>query len=320
MTDATLRSDFHFLQDVWNAVDNSKRLKDATDTTVTTATDTDRQQTSQRGRRNPSGRHTNNNAMSPNIPHALLRIGQSINDDNPNPTNKDTNRQNKNQNQRPRKRPRRPSLVEVAALQGIQVLTMPSMMERAKTNRSHVAAVEGDRTLKTLNEPKYTIRWTVEWKLYDLDTTSKRPFVLSRHMTHNVDPNVDLYTIVPLSQLQSTTTTVNERRDNSNQTIPSLSCEDLTLLLAKLPTPANQPLFVKLSTHESQEQQPQPHDLLSSCTLATALTDMTVLEYPTIHVVPSTCLAYFPLAIQELMTRQQPQPEITTNDGIEETK
>lgn len=65
----------------------------------------------------------------------------------------------------------------------------------------------------------------------------------------------------------------------------SFDDDSYTLLLKQLPCPANRATFVQIS---------------KSCTLETALKDMTVIEYPTIHVVHSSKLAEFPRAIEDI--------------------
>lgn len=58
-----------------------------------------------------------------------------------------------------------------------------------------------------------------------------------------------------------------------------------SLLIRRLPCPSNQPNYVKLS---------------NDATLATALRYMTVIEYPTIEVVPDSCLEDFHRAIEDV--------------------
>jgi hypothetical protein len=67
------------------------------------------------------------------------------------------------------------------------------------------------------------------------------------------------------------------------------------ILLKKLPRPSNRPRYVEIASR--------------TATLADALRDMTVIEYPTFDVVPASRLDEFPRLLQSVDTKEGPKEE-----------
>jgi len=104
------------------------------------------------------------------------------------------------------------------------------------------------------------IYWTVEWCVYSAKTN--QPSV--RQTTTLVPESAIVEKALPTSIAPS---------------------QQYSFLMKKLPSPSNQPKYVQLS---------------NTTTLAEALRDMTVIEYPTIDVVPLGRLDEFPRVIEEI--------------------
>jgi hypothetical protein len=156
---------------------------------------------------------------------------------------------------------------------GVTMLRLPSFMERHKRNETCIR--------------NKMIYWTVEWRLYpDHDADDQ-------HDKHNSLGAVKTTTV---AQTCETTVLFDELRrllQLENADAQLLACHHSLLLKHEL-SPANAPKYSMVAS--------------SSATLADALTDQTIIEFPTVHVVPPTKLKDFPLLIQS----------INANDEIKE--
>lgn len=106
-----------------------------------------------------------------------------------------------------------------------------------------------------------SISWTVEWLFYPAEHAT----IATRGFLQ-LDEKVALW-------------------DAIREEVPQLAETDYCLLLKKLPCPASRPSFVAVPLAAS---------------LADALQDMTVFEYPTVYVVPHCRKEEFPLAVEQL--------------------
>lgn len=152
---------------------------------------------------------------------------------------------------------------EKAARAGVKVLVLPTAMERHQSNKSNV-------------QRDGLLFWTVEVCLHagSDETTPRRP--TRQTVVHNIPETTVVWEAIQTAQLLT---------DD-----PKPRSELYSVMLKKLPCPSNQPLYVEIST-------------TSVTTIADALRDMTVVEFPTLFVVPrsgSRLMADFPRAIQEV--------------------
>lgn len=224
MNDATLQSDYHFLEDVLQTVDGGKRLLKH----VGAAASTQQQQ--------QQHVHKSENDEESELPHPIMmRIQQT---EEP-PAKRQRTGSNNNKWQR---------LVHHADLRSTTLMLMPSGMQRHATNTTWYH-------IKT-----DTIYWKVDLNIHDADTNTQR--------------------LVSISKFDENATLQDEIVNKAG-----LNNTEHHLLLKQLPCPSNQPRFVELDRQT---------------TLKNALRDQTVIEYPTIEVVPTKALQKFPRTIQEM--------------------
>lgn len=151
--------------------------------------------------------------------------------------------------------------VQRAASKGVTVLIQPSVLQRHKQNKSYSTREGG-------------LFWTVEWRIH-------------RHRHHHDDGDDKQSSLVVDTQLTLVKDDVELMEAWKQCALSSstdVSLESHHMLLKRIPCPANQPLYIKLS---------------QSSTLETWLRDMSVIEFPTIEMVPSARLDDFPLLVQE---------------------
>lgn len=147
---------------------------------------------------------------------------------------------------------------------GTNLLLMPTGLERHKSNTSHCK--------------HDVLHWTVEWRIHpsthtssssnDDDVNNSSVRVVLSKMTEEAIVHQAIQALAPSSTDEST------------------DWSHYRLLLKRLPCPSNQATFI---------------DISADATLRTALADMTVIEYPTIEVVPAGRLDQFPRAIEEVV-------------------
>jgi hypothetical protein len=260
MTDEMLQSDYHFLEEVLGTVDSSKRLLRHVGATAGAQTT---------GRRFKSPKTATRDGQDSEAPlplpppHALLQL------------EKEANGQAASVDARlVVVGPSSGKFQNLAASRGVRVMHMPTGMERHQRNRSHVK--------------HGTIYWTVEWIMHTFDAHAG-----------NHHPNCKLpataFTTPTLSEKDSILDALSKLMQNDpewRRTIGSSSQQEslswppppFRLLLRRRPCPAGQPPFVELS---------------ATATLASALADTTVIEFPTIHVVHESRLSEFPCAISD---------------------
>lgn len=151
--------------------------------------------------------------------------------------------------------PKQKALHQQAAQRRINLLFMPPGMVRHKENRSYY------------NRQTNQVHWTVEWIQYSATSGNSNKTRGSFQMVESLSLWDALAKHLKLLS----------RSDD-------VSCFD-SLLIRKLPSPANQPVYQNVTKAKS---------------LGEALSDQTIYEFPTIHVVPSSRLSQFPQSIEEV--------------------
>ena len=226
MSDQTIQSDYHFLEDVLKAVDGGKRLLKDVGATLT-------QQPHQKNSHDM--RHTEDESSVPL--HPMLRIQERHDEEEPS-----------NKRQRTSIAPKWQQLVQQADLRGTTLVLMPPGMQRHVSNTTWY------------HSKTNILYWKVDFVIHQ-DNNSTRIISIPK-----LDENANVTEELKKPWPQYT----NEHH----------------LLLKRLPCPSNQPTYVELDRQTS--------------TLKSALRNQTVIEYPTIELVPTTRLSQFPLSIEEL--------------------
>lgn len=167
-----------------------------------------------------------------------------------------------------------------ARQRGVTLLRLPPFMERHQRNQTCVR--------------NKLIYWTVEWRIYpnphpvDTDTT---PAAISgsggahKNGASDAQSTIATTTTTVVAQTCETAVLWNELRRLVVETVDEHLLARHSLLLKHELSPANAPKYVMVS---------------SAATLADALTDQTIIEFPTFHVVPPARLKDFPLLIQSI--------------------
>jgi len=305
MDDGTLRSDYFFLEDVVGRVDGGKRLFRQVGGGGGTNSGNGNGNGYHRHHKKPR-RDSNNDGgereeAEEHPPHALLQLKRppevavspvaagfqsSSNDANPlvfPPTHPLHGH------------PKWRGFQKHAASKGITVVFMPNGMHRHTTNRSYVRRGKqvqkrkkyekcdggnddddngGDNRTNN-NSSDSVIHWTVEWRIHPPSTNSGVGDV-ARTCRQQVSERKALRDCISSVVAQSI-------GDSGAANIDST----YSLLIKRLPCPSNRPTYVELSR---------------DATLEMALKDMTVIEYPTIEVVPPSRLPDFPRSIEVLAT------------------
>lgn len=228
MSDETIQSDYHFLEDVLQTVDGGKRLLKH----VGAASTTLQQQ-------KPKPHYNNEDSDDDGVSevHPMLQITEEEDDDDQEP--------------QPAKRPRTSNkwqrLVDQAKLRGTTLMLMPPGMKRHDNNTSW-------HQHKT-----NTIHWKVDF---------------------NIAATTGNTTMITIAKLDENTVLAEALK----KIYPEFS-EEHHLLLKRLPCPSNKPMYVEIDR---------------DATLKNALGDQTVIEHPTIQVVPTELLSKFPRTIEEI--------------------
>lgn len=239
MNDGTVRSDFHFLEDVLGQVDSSRR---AIPSPVGG------------GNAHKKARHKSDDyGDDTKSSHPLLSAcpeGSLL-------TGPHSSRPN---NLHPKWR----HFQQLARERGTLVMFLPSGMYRHKTNKSCVK--------------NKVLHWTVDV------------------VTHSIRPTSSLSSVTSLDVCES----VLLRDIRAKITLESDGPpeEDCAILMKRLPCPSNAPVYNRLDP---------------SSTLADALRDMTVMEYPTLELVPPERLDDFCVAVQDATEKSTAQDDACSN-------
>jgi hypothetical protein len=162
-----------------------------------------------------------------------------------------------------------------ARQRGITLLRLPPFMERHKRNETCVR--------------NKLIYWTVEWRIYP-DTNSAAigdGAGAKKNGASDANSTVTTTTTTVVAQTCETAVLWDELRRLVVETVDEHLLARHSLLLKHELSPANAPKYVMVSTS-------------SSATLADALADQTIIEFPIFHVVPPARLKDFPLLIQSI--------------------
>lgn len=232
MNDATLASDYHFLEDVLTQVDGGKRLLQQVGATKSNAAN--------HKKLNHRNENDNDKQEGESV-HVMLKILENKNDEEPTQKKQRTSSNNNNKWLR---------LVQQAQERETTLMLMPPGMQRHETNTSWYQ-------FKT-----DTIHWKVDLQIHSSDDNERAQVV----SIQKVDENTSLVQVL-------------------SKSIPENDVNEYHLLLKKLPCPSNKPLYVELDRE---------------VTLKAALRDKTIIEYPTIEVVPKAALQRFTRSIQEV--------------------
>jgi hypothetical protein len=281
MDDSTVNSDYHFLEDVLGQVESGKRLLRQ----VGEAASAEQAgQANAKRQRREQETSTDNDGNEATVTHPLIQSAEaSVAARLPGlavqqPATTATHSKSPQQHAHPKWR----HFEQQCTNRGVKLLLMPPGLERHKSNKSHLK--------------KDVLYWTVEWRIHETPTTTTTTTAIAA--TESTTPK-ESSTLPPARVLLSKISEQTIVRQAIQQVEPSekasstntADSEDVkdwsnySLLLKRLPCPSHQPFYVEIS---------------DTSTLATALKDMTVIEYPTIEVVPASRSAEFPLAIQDV--------------------
>lgn len=153
----------------------------------------------------------------------------------------------------------------------VNVIFMPRGMQRRKTNKSHVK--------------NKLLHWTVEFVWHAEHTETK---LNNSHPSNTKRWNVTVDETCTLENAWKKALPLDLVPEE-----PDLLWANHSLLIKRLPCPANAPLYNRLEP---------------TFVLADALRDMTVMEYPTIEMVPKERLADFPCAVQDVSPMEHEEP------------
>ena len=292
MKDATIQSDYFFLEDILRTVDSGKRLKaslhasphpkdyrplivSGNTTTKNTSSNDDTKRHNQDDNNNNNNNNNNKDTKDNSVeteqdpPRKRQRTDGSTNNKG------NSNKSHHSVLPAPDKR-----LVEQASHRGITLMLMPKGMQRHEQNNTHYAG------------SKKTIFWKVEFVVHSAVESTK---------LHHPGKVIRI-------RKDSEQTLVGEiwKRANRNQhhRDESHRMDTFHFLLQRLPC---------------SKQNAKYKEISPDCTLATALQGMTVYEHPTIEVVPSERLKDFPRLIVETTTTTDNVPvtsvETVANGG-----
>jgi hypothetical protein len=259
MTDSSVESDYHFLEDVLQQVESGKRLlvhQAGGNKQSNQHNQSDRRHKRPRNDETEDGDDANINPQHPLIALSSQSASPYVS------LSRLVISSPHNGQAAPSARWKQ--FEKLASQRGTRVWFMPDGMERRKSNQSHVR--------------KQVIYWTAEWR---------------RHVSATCDDGSQLSIAQPLQQTlpgqsvqpQSLRTLVCETAvlsDACQELFPSIDVDAHVLLMKRLPCPSNRPVYLTLNWKDS---------------LATALQDRVVLEYPTIELVPKSMLSQFSLWI-----------------------
>lgn len=233
MSDATMASDYHFLEDVLNNVDSGKRLLQSVGGA------TRRSVSQQQSRKKQVDNQDDTDKLSSVHPIMKLIETKDEEEDGGEPQ---TKRQRTNNSKWQR-------LVQQAQERGTTLLLMPPGMQRHVNNTSWH------------HHKSDTINWKVDVNIHK-ETKDESPRLVS----------------IPKASEKTTLA------ETIRTAIPTFSPDEHSVLLKKLPCPSNKPMYLALDAQS---------------TLKDALREQTIIEHPTIDVVPKKALNRFPRFIQE---------------------
>jgi ABC-type transporter Mla MlaB component len=183
---------------------------------------------------------------------------------------------------------------------GIELLLMPPMMARHTANRSHMLKSTKHRIAKTQNQTADdktlssdiagtnqigSLVWTIEWRIHG--TSKCHDDSIPNKLTHNVPERTILKEVWENEQKNQSDKESRVREISLGSVSEREDSGGVVLLRKVIPCSARAPKFVMIQ---------------SEATLLTLLHNTTVIEYPTIEVVPIHRISEFPLAIAEMMS------------------
>jgi hypothetical protein len=269
MDDSTVNSDYHFLEDVLGQVESGKRLLHQIGDAANTSTGTGQ------AKRQRQGQDSTEGGKEASCSHPLIQIAEFSAARLPVAVQQPTTRP---PTQQQHSHPKWRHFQQQCTSRGVNLLLMPPGLERHKSNTSHIK--------------KDVLYWTVEWRIHTpaatpttataIEGTAHPDSAESMDRSSSKSPparvllsKISEQTIVRQAIQQVELSKLSDDEDWSNY----------SLLLKRLPCPSHQPVYVEVS---------------DTASLATALKDMTVIEYPTIEVVPASRSTEFPRAIQDV--------------------
>ena len=261
MTDHTVTSDFHFLEDVLRNVDAGKRV--LKQTRASGSGSDFHNNHNKRQRRTSLEQEDDEENSTPCHPLLNASRTQNLPVVPAVPVHHNTNWSHLS----PRWRHVAKHALEQRA---IKILFMPNGMQRRQLNQTHVK--------------KDVLHWTVEWIFHHPTTTTAKEGETSAATTQTVRVTLNESTelqkaLMEHPQLQRQITTANN--------IDTLGAAgNVKLLIKQIP----------LKTYAV---------ISLSSTLRDVLKERTVIEYPTIEVVPMECLEEFTIALQEVKGEEE---------------
>lgn len=250
MNDGTIANDYHFLEDVLGAVERAKRTAGNAATTPTNA---------KKFKHSNQDSNDANHTTSP--PHSMLQQIENLkmgNDSNKSTWSTEAASSDPQSTDAPTSLqpncckdlgPKWRHFWQQASQRGINLLLMPTGMQRRKANLSYIK--------------KDLIHWKVDFRIHSL-----QPALPVDIQARKLSETTVLWDIL--------------------QALDLGSCH-YHYLIQKLPCPSNRPCFIELCDQQA--------------TLQDILKGRTIIEYPTIDVVPASRLAEFPKAFEEVDER-----------------
>jgi hypothetical protein len=266
MDDSTVNSDYHFLEDVLGQVESGKRLLRQVGEAA--AAEQAGQANAKRQRRGQESADDGENEAT--ATHPLIQSAEASAAAARLPTLSVQQPAAATKSPQQHAHPKWRHFEQQCTNRGVKLLLMPPGLERHKSNKSHLK--------------KDVLYWTVEWRIHQSLTTTTATTETESTVARNSSTHPSARAL--LSKI-SEQTIVRQALQHVEPLLLDIkeSWSDYSLLLKRLPCPSHQPFYVEIS---------------DTATLASALKDMTVIEYPTIEVVPVSRSAEFPLAIQDV--------------------
>lgn len=313
MTDATVASDFHFLEDIVGRVDAGKRLLRSMGGNSSSSSADHRGKRPRRhlhdDNKNSGGGETNDHEVPPQQhPHPML---QAVANSESFKLHRILPQQQQQQTTTTggvvthhSNAGRQNYFQQKAAAAGVNVLVLPSAMERHQVNTSNVVKKKNGGGVQLL------LHWTVElvW-MYNNDNGETAPLQndptrrpTATVLLHNIPETSLVSEVVALHhhrQMMKTPAPAPPRLDESSSATAEAS---YSVLLKKLPCPSNRPIYVEILL-TSPATAAAAAMIATPTTIADALRDMTVVEFPTFYVVPRNRLAGFSRAFEEVVTK-----------------
>lgn len=174
-----------------------------------------------------------------------------------------------------------------ASLQGIHVLMMPAGMQRRKANTSYIK--------------QGIIYWKVDVRFHPPNPDSEGVEEKKESIIHSLKISEQSKLLEELEKLTvSFPNRLCNHLEDRHSTSSSHPREKMHWLIQKLPSPSNRPCFLELTDEQT--------------TLQSILKGTTLIEYPTIEAVPESLLGKFPRAI-EVVEKQESNEEPASMDA-----